>query len=92
MADAYNWAKMCTAKEGFLDNQDMIANGGIQKLRNLYKSIWEACVGPEGFEEFFKKCESGEIKVNGATFMNEVKKRMGITKNTWRMYEWYWCS
>lgn len=85
MADAYNWAKMCSKKDGFLDNQSM-TDEALNKLRNLYKSIWTATLGTEeGFDSFFQECSTPKMidgkpqilvdgkPVNGATFQKKLE-------------------
>ena len=85
MAEAYNWARMCTKSEGFPDNQFM-TDEAVARLKNLYKSIWTATLGTEsGFESFFQECSTPKMvdgkpqilidgkPVNGATFQKKLE-------------------
>ena len=61
MAEAYNWARMCTKSEGCPDNQFM-TDEAVARLKNLYKSIWTATLGTEsGFESFFQECSTPKM-------------------------------
>ena len=74
---------MCTKGEGFPDNQSMTPEA-IDRLKNLYKSIWTATLGSDsGFDIFFKEClessksiEAGvDVKVGGEPVDGDIFKK-----------------
>ena len=50
MAEAYNWAKMSTRVQGFNDNKTL-TDTELAGLKNLYKSIWTACLGSDDIKQ-----------------------------------------